>query len=256
MREKYLDLLEQVLTFSLWPEPPRPPETICWHHKWQAKLLTFVDSLTRRFGVRMCIETPGVKHWRWMAHTLISRERMKNVRFVCDEIIRCGTPGAFVECGVWRGGASIYARHCSPDERKVIICDSFKGFPKHEEYIDKGHQPFLSVSRTEVMENFRKFGNTRNVIAIEGFFCDTLPDLKTQIAILRCDGDLYESTMDILQNLYDQVEFGGFIIIDDFSQDPCRRAVWEFLNSRHLKPTLMHIDENGVYWRKHRDDQK
>lgn len=36
------------------------------------------------------------------------------------------------------------------------------------------------------------------------------------LSVLRMDGDMYESTIDQLYHLYDLVDVGGYIIIDDF----------------------------------------
>jgi O-methyltransferase len=59
--------------------------------------------------------------------------------------------------------------------------------------------------------------------------------------------------MDILQNLYDKVSNGGFVIIDDYhALEPCRRAVTDFRASREITDPIVLIDRYGVYWRKGR----
>ena len=68
--------------------------------------------------------------------------------------------------------------------------------------------------------------------------------------ILRADGDLYSSTRDILDNLYERVSQGGYVIIDDYELDPCRRAVDTFRSERSIVAPLIRIDSNGVLWRK------
>jgi len=68
------------------------------------------------------------------------------------------------------------------------------------------------------------------------------------IALLRFDGDLYESARVCLEQLYGQVVPGGIVVIDDYFQyQGCRRAVDEFM--RQLPPTMLHpVDSNAIYW--------
>ena len=71
-----------------------------------------------------------------------------------------------------------------------------------------------------------------------------------QLAILRADGDLYKSTMDILDNLYHRVVPGGFVIIDDYGAIPaCRQAVDDFRQTHGVDLPIHKIDWTGVYWR-------
>ncbi len=111
----------------------------------------------------------------------------------------------------------------------------------------------MAVTQEVVRKNFERFGLLdSNVKFLKGWFSDTLPSASIeQIAVLRLDGDYYSSTMDALTALYDRVEVGGYVIIDDYGDFiSCRRAVDEFLQSRHLSPSIVKIDSNGVYWRK------
>ena len=62
-----------------------------------------------------------------------------------------------------------------------------------------------------------------------------LVDRIGPIAVLRLDGDFYESTRFCLETLYDRVVPGGYVIIDDYGTfEGCRAAVHEFLDSRGL----------------------
>ncbi len=58
---------------------------------------------------------------------------------------------------------------------------------------------------------------------VKGFFNNTMPNLSTflsknaqKIAILRLDGDIYQSTVDVLYHMYDKVSVGGYVIIGEF----------------------------------------
>ncbi len=65
------------------------------------------------------------------------------------------------------------------------------------------------------------------------------------------DGDWYESTRDILENLFDQVVPGGAIQIDDYGHwEGCKKAVHEFADKRRLDFALSRVDEAGVWFRK------
>jgi len=105
----------------------------------------------------------------------------------------------------------------------------------------------------EVKNNFRKYGLLdEQVIFLKGWFKDTLPSAPIEkIALLRLDGDLYESTIIPLNSLYDKVSVGGFVIVDDYHVvKGCKQAVHDFIESRKLNPELVEIDGVGIYWQK------
>ena len=109
------------------------------------------------------------------------------------------------------------------------------------------------TSLPAVKSHFARYGLLDlQVIFLKGFFSDTLPkaDIE-QIAILRCDGDSYESTFGVLQDLYDKVQTGGFIIIDDYNSfQDCKVAVDQFRRERGIEMEIVPIDELSVFWRK------
>ena len=81
-----------------------------------------------------------------------------------------------------------------------------------------------------------------------------MPQVKSAIgpiAILRLDADWYESTKCALENLYDNVVSGGYIVIDDYMYwEGCRKAVDEFLAKKDFNANLHKIDYKGVYFQK------
>lgn len=87
---------------------------------------------------------------------------------------------------------------------------------------------------------------------LQGFFADTLPGADIdQLALLRADGDTYESTRDVLENMYAKVVPGGFIVIDDYhSFQECREAVDEFREKVGDTAPIQPVDNLSVYWRK------
>jgi uncharacterized heparinase superfamily protein len=87
---------------------------------------------------------------------------------------------------------------------------------------------------------------------IKGWFRDVLPTITEdqKFSILRLDGDMYESTMTALINLYPKLSKGGFIIIDDFCLPPCVDAVNDYRKNNGIQEEMYKIDYTGVFWRK------
>ena len=84
-----------------------------------------------------------------------------------------------------------------------------------------------------------------------GWFQNTVPEsIKSinKIALLRLDGDLYESTIVCLKYLYPLVVNGGFIIIDDYGLNGCRMAIEEFFVEKNINPFLHYVDGLGRYF--------
>ena len=90
----------------------------------------------------------------------------------------------------------------------------------------------------------------RHVNYVKGWFKDTVPalSLSQPVAILRLDGDWYDSTMQCLTGLYGQVCSGGIIIIDDYHfWEGCTRATHDFLSSRKLIARLRETPHGVAY---------
>jgi hypothetical protein len=201
------------------------------------------------------------RDWPSQAYTMIGLSRLRNIRFLLGKAFDEKVPGDFIETGVWRGGACIYARAVmmarNESERKVFVADSFEGLPppNEDDYpadMADPHHTFeeLRVSQTEVENNFAKFGLLDdNVVFLKGWFKDTLPSAPIkQIAVLRLDGDMYESTIQALDALYDKVSPGGYVIIDDYILENCAKAVNDFRTSRGISAPLIDVDEAAVWW--------
>jgi O-methyltransferase len=201
-------------------------------------------------------------YWPKRAHTMIGMKRLNNIEHCICTVLQEGIPGDFMETGVWRGGATIFMaglnKHYSAG-RRVFVADSFEGLPPpdvkkwpQDSGDDHYTYPFLAVSEETVRGNFKRYDLLDDsVIFIKGFFEESIPKAPVgTLSVLRLDGDMYGSTMTVLQELYDRVSPGGFIIIDDWSILKCRAAVTDFLAERGLTPQIEKIDECGVFWRK------
>lgn len=177
--------------------------------------------------------------------------------------------GALVECGAWRGGASFLMaavlRQCgvSADERKVWMFDSFEGIPDPQKidgaaakawaedkngplYFDK-----LRVSVDAVRQSAEALGLASYTQIVPGWFDQTLAATKQEIgpiALLRIDADWHASVNCCLDELYDQVIDGGFIVFDDYyTYDGCAIAVHEFLGRRGLAHRIEAIAAGPVF---------
>jgi O-methyltransferase len=145
-------------------------------------------------------------------------------------------------------------------ERVVWVADSFQGLPKPdpEQYpADAGDRhwtrPELAVSLEEVKANFARYGLLDDQVRfLVGWFRDTLPAAPmSQLAVLRLDGDMYESTMDGLLHLYPKLSRGGYVILDDYGAVPgCRAAVEDFRREHGIDEPVERIDWTGVFWQR------
>jgi O-methyltransferase len=198
------------------------------------------------------------------AHTMVGVDRLDNVRDLAQAALDEGIPGDFIETGVWRGGCCILMRGIlaayGTRDRKVYVADSFAGVPppKPDLYpADAGdtlhRHSELAVSLDIVKANFDRYGLLDDqVVFVEGWFSDTLPALQCgPLALLRLDGDLYESTDLALRHLYPKLSPGGFVIIDDYGVAPaCRQAVHDYRTQHGIDAEIHTVDRSGVWWRK------
>ena len=138
--------------------------------------------------------------------------------------------------------------------------DSFAGLPPPnagqyplDEGINLHRFPQLAVPLERMQDNFRRYGLLDGQVRfLKGWFRDTLPAAPIErLAVLRLDGDLYESTIQALESLYDKLSPGGFVIVDDFGNiEACRQAVHDFRAARGITDAIHPIDWGGVYWRR------
>lgn len=198
------------------------------------------------------------------ALTLIGWKRMTNVQELVEQVLKEGIPGDLFEAGVWRGGAAIFMRGIlaayGDKTRRVWVADSFAGLPPPRPDLypaDAGDTHFqeeaLAVSVEQVKRNFERFGLLDDQVEfVKGYFHETLPGCAVeQIAVLRLDGDMYESTIESLRALYDRVSPGGYIIVDDYGYlASCRQAIADFQAERGFSAPVTMVDWTGAYWRK------
>jgi len=196
--------------------------------------------------------------WPKNAHTMIGIKRLDNLHKSLDYIRENKIDGDLIETGVWRGGACIFIKfYCDlyNINKRVILADSFNGLPKPEiqEDLNDNHHTidFLKVSLEEVQNNFKLYKVLDdNVIFIKGWFSDTLPNNENikNICLLRMDGDMYKSTMDVFDSCYHKVVDKGVIIVDDYCLPNCVKAVTDFRTKNEITNEINVIDKCGIFW--------
>jgi len=202
--------------------------------------------------------------WPSRAHTMIGVPRLDNLRACAEAALDDGVEGDFIETGVWRGGAVIFMRGILKaygiEDRVVWVADSFAGLPPGDpaRYAKESTVAFhehgdLAVSLEQVQKNFARYDLLdAQVKFLKGWFRDTLPTAPIRkLALMRLDGDLYESTMDALAALYPKLSPGGFAIIDDYNLiKACNDAVEDFRRERGIAEPISPIEGGGAFWRK------
>ncbi len=209
----------------------------------------------------------AARNFLFTAHTMIGEARLDNIHECLDTIVRDDIPGDLIETGVWKGGATIFMRGFlaahNLQNRVVWVADSFEGLPPPSHERDQGWNlskevfQYLCVSMEEVQELFARYDLLDDRVRfIKGWFSDSLPKAPVErLALLRLDGDLYESTMDALNNLYPKLSPGGFVIVDDYNALPqCKEAVHDFRGRHLVEDEILPIDQDSVYWRKAGND--
>ncbi|MGD1057106.1 MAG: TylF/MycF/NovP-related O-methyltransferase [Solirubrobacteraceae bacterium] len=267
--ELYLTLLKGCLTRSLFPDD----------HVRELKLGGWrgaVWDLARkgrdlRIIERTPVNTEERTEGRDMpqdAETMIGYPRLDNLQECIASVIADGIPGDLIETGVWRGGASIFMRGVlaasNVVDRTVWLADSFAGLPTPDADTHPADKEYgagyevLAVSLDQVKANFAKYGLLDDQVKfLKGWFKDTLASAPIeQLAVVRLDGDLYDSTMDAIKALYPKLSVGGYLIVDDYNAplfaDACGQAIRDYRDEHGITEPMHEIDWTGVYWRRER----
>lgn len=181
--------------------------------------------------------------------------------------------GCFVECGV-AAGAQVIAMRTGAPKMKIHAFDSFQGLPlpsnrdnqmpglkyltPHEilNLPDPGKQELVTTGATAVsVESFKEHlinsgVGLDNIVIHEGWFEETVAKSDTgPIAILRLDGDLYNSTFVCLQHLFERVDPGGCVIIDDWELPGCRAACEEYFSLINYEPDYKFISNIAYFYK-------
>ncbi|MFA6043380.1 MAG: TylF/MycF/NovP-related O-methyltransferase [Phycisphaerales bacterium] len=183
-------------------------------------------------------------------------------------VLREGVPGCLMECGVYAGAQVAVMAQAQMDEgheRPLHLFDSFEGIPeagprdddqpgigyiapedRHGRLISSG---ISACDANQVLSNLREWGVPLGLVTLHvGWFQDTVRYWDgSPIALLRLDGDLYESTKVCLEHLYPHLSPGGILIVDDYTLTGCHAAVVEYFGA--TMPRFYEVsDGNGCHW--------
>ncbi|MFY1698036.1 TylF/MycF family methyltransferase [Solwaraspora sp. WMMA2101] len=267
-RRLYLDLMKRTLTRYTFGESwiPYQPR----RRSLKSSLIQQGQRLLNRRDMELVIRFPfdsdaraNGRDWPPEAETMIGLRRLDNLENCVTEVIENGIPGDLIETGVWRGGACIFMRALlkayGEHDRTVWVADSFRGLPRPDPHRSADvedalwKEPFLAVPLDRVQANFRRYDLLDSQVRfLPGWFEDTLPNAAIdRIAVMRLDGDLYDSTMVALDSLYPKLSVGGYVIIDDYhAVRGCREAVDDFRRTHGIDGELQQVDWTCRYWKK------
>jgi O-methyltransferase len=231
-----------------------------------------VGRVIQRFGFELAYKKPYDpemraigRDWPARADSMIGLRRMDNIQNCIETVLRDDVPGDLIETGVWRGGATIFMRGVlkahGDTTRKVWVADSFEGLPPPDparypaDAGDSFHEKEgLAVGVDQVRHNFERYGLLDDQVRfLVGWFKDTLPTAPIeQLAVLRLDGDMYESTWQAIEALYPKLSPGGFCIVDDYGDlvNQCQRAIHDYRDAHGIAEEIIDVDGFGAYWRR------
>jgi O-methyltransferase len=270
----YLDLLKRTLTGAVQEDNDSILGGVrtAGSPVMRKRLADATGRAFQRFGFELSYKKPYDpelraigRDWPARADSMIGLRRMENIQYCVETVIREDVPGDLIETGVWRGGATIFMRGVlkahGDTTRKVWCADSFQGLPAPDpvRYPADAGDTFhkkegLAVGVEQVKHNFERYGLLdEQVEFLVGWFKDTLPTAPIdQLAVMRLDGDLYESTWQAIEALYPRLSPGGFCIVDDYGDlvAQCQRAIHDYRDAHGITEEIIDVDGFGAYWRK------
>ena len=234
--------------------------------KHERRRLQYIERIRQNFDE----ETVAIME-QVVGYTMIPDESLYAVIEAVRYVSQWKIPGSFVECGVWRGGATMSAvltwKELGETDRSIYLYDTFTGMtePKeedrdprgrinvHEKYRQKqtgtDESDWCRAGLDDVKQNMAKTGYPFDkFIFVEGKVEDTLPNtLPDEIAILRLDTDWYESTKQELIYLFPRLVSKGVIIVDDYySWTGSKQAVDEYLASINSPVFLKRVADTVI----------
>jgi O-methyltransferase len=202
--------------------------------------------------------------------TATSTERLSGLVSGVQYVTKNKIPGAFVECGVWRGGSMMAAAltliRCGDTSRDLYLFDTYEGMSaptdadvmfdgQRAEDILKEKPPaegfgnyWCVAGLEDVKRNLYSTGYPKEKLHfIKGKVEDTVPaQAPSDIAVLRLDTDWYESTAHELEQLYPRLAKKGVLIIDDYGHWlGARKAVDEYFAKQAFRPLFNRLDYTG-----------
>ncbi len=247
-------------------------------------LLPRLDSLASRRGLSvrrreydLRLVNPSIRDIVARVETFTMTDPLAIVGLVdaLDYLEAARVEGAFVECGVWRGGSSMAAAlrmlDAAMNARELWLYDTFEGMtdPTEEDIRardglkaaekfdaaraarpeDRADWFWAEASLEDVRANLASTGYPDELVRlIKGPVETTIPGtVPERIALLRLDTDWYESTRHELEHLFPLLQPGGVLILDDYHYwRGSRKAVDEYFRDRGMAPLFSRIGTNGA----------
>jgi glycosyltransferase involved in cell wall biosynthesis/predicted O-methyltransferase YrrM len=209
-------------------------------------------------------------HAQCAAYTMTSIERQfalfQAVRYVVEKHV----PGDIVECGVWRGGSMMLSAltlgALGAMDRRLVLYDTFSGMTLPTEHdveslTGRTAEHLLAVSPRSTNDHYWAIAPlddvrrnmeitnypSEQIEYVVGDVCQTLPASQPRpIALLRLDTDWYQSTRCELEQLFERLQPGGILIVDDYGYwQGSRRACDEFFARRPERLHRIGNDQTG-----------
>lgn len=172
------------------------------------------------------------------------------------------TEGSVVECGVWRGGMSAAMTEILGKNRNYYLFDSFEGLPDAKEIDGEDALQWQKntaapnyynncAAEIEFAQKAMALSKADKVEIIKGWFNETLPvaEIIEPIAVLRLDGDWYDSTIDCMENLYPKVVESGLVLMDDYYYwDGFSKAIHDYLSKYKLPVRINQWKNSNLYY--------
>jgi hypothetical protein len=197
-------------------------------------------------------------------YTMTTPPRIYTLARAVEYVAARKIPGAFVECGVWRGGSmmaiALTLLRVGVRDRDLYLFDTFSGMtPPGEEDVkhtgERAADMLASASRDSDDWAVASLDDVRGAVLGVGYpeerihfvvgpVEETLPAKgPEEIALLRLDTDWYASTKHALVHLYPRLSPGGVLIVDDYAYwQGARRAVDEYLEEQDVGLLLNRVD--------------
>lgn len=191
--------------------------------------------------------------WKYRNYTMAPPGSFWRNLMIADS--RRHVDGCVIECGVWRGGMSAGMAEVLGPHRDYYLFDSFEGLPPATEedgtkakdyqadtesryYHDNCRAPIALAEKAMRLSGVPKYE------IVKGWFSDTVKEFAPprEIAILRLDGDWYDSTRVVLESLFKHLAKDGIVIVDDYyAWDGCSRAVHDHLSRNRLAARIKQV---------------
>jgi hypothetical protein len=164
--------------------------------------------------------------------------------------------GDLCEIGVYKGGTARIIAENKKEEKKLFLIDTFEGLIDVDFEKDE-------VGKTNLQNGYFEFSDFEslkssllefNCEIFKGRFPFEKPDYfhEKKFCFIHLDVDTFESTLNCLREIYDNLSYGGVILIHDYQNEYApgvKKSVDIFLNEKGIE-ILEIIDTQCVIYKK------